>query len=142
MCVLRVFGKQLDPKKFLEHSSLPAYDSWREGEPRRFGAKFYGPTHDEGGFKVKVSGKEWTDLPGQVADALEFLETFRPDLSALAASSDVEQVYLDFPFASPASAEPPIYQSVFLPPKLLALAGELGVGIEISVYPQISEDAR
>jgi hypothetical protein len=30
---------------------------------------------------------------------------------------------------------------VFLPSKLLALVGELGVGIEVSVYPQISEDA-
>ncbi len=141
MCVLRVYGEHFDPQKFLEHSSLPAYESWCKGEPRRLGAKFYGRTHDEGGFKVNVSGKEWTDLQGQIADALEFLETFRRDLSALAASSDVEQVYLDFPFASPASAEPPIYQSVFLPPKLLALAGELGVGIEVSVYPQISKDA-
>ena len=140
MCVLRVYGTKLDATKFLEHSSLPAYDSWRQGELRRFGANFYGRTHDSGGFKVAVSSKEWTDLPSQIEDAVEFLETFRDDLRALVASPDVEQVWLDFPFASPASEKPPILQSVFLSPKLLALAGELGVGIEVSIYPPVSVD--
>jgi hypothetical protein len=86
-----------------------------------------------------VSRKEWTDLAGQIDDAVEFLGTFRDDLRALVAIPGVEHVWLDFPFASPASETLPLWQSVFLPPNLLALAGELGVGIEVSIYPPISD---
>ena len=142
MCVLRVYGKQFDPKKFLEHSGLPAYESWREGEPRLQGSKRWGPTHDSAGFKVDVSRKEWTDLAGQIEDALEFLGKFRHDLRALVATPGVEHVWLDFPFAFPASETAPLLQSVMLPPTLLAIAGELGVGIEVSIYPPISEGSQ
>ena len=139
MCVLRVHGKQFDPRMLLERSGLPAYDSWREGEPRQIDAKRRGPTHDSSGFKVDVSRKDWTDLPGQIEDALRFLEHFRDELRAIVATAGVECVELDFPFAVRASEQSPLLQSVFLPPNLLALAGELGVGIEVSVYPPISE---
>jgi hypothetical protein len=101
--------------------------------------KAVGPTHDSSGFKVDVSRKEWTDLSGQIEDAVEFLETFRDELRAIVATAGVQYLWLDFPFASRASENPPLLQSVFLPPNLLALAGELGVGIEVSVYPPISE---
>ena len=139
MCVLRVDGKQFDPRMLLERSRLPAYDSWREGEPRLLGAKLWRATHDSSGFKVDVSRKESTDLPGQIEDALRFLEQFKDELRAVVATAGVERVELDFPFAVRATEQPPFLQSVFLPPNLLALAGELGVGIEISVYPPISE---
>ena len=139
MCVLRVDGKQFDPRMLLERSRLPAYDSWREGEPRLIGAERWGAIHDSSGFKVDVSRKEWTDLPGQIEDALRFLEHFREELRTIVATAGVECVWLDFPFASRASENPPLLQSVFLPPNLLAFAGELGVGIEVSVYPPVSE---
>jgi len=141
MCVLRVEGKQFDPRMFLERSRLPAYESWLEGGPRLIGAKRWGATHDSSGFKVDVSRKEWTDLPGQIEDALRFLEHFRDELRAIVATPGVECVWLDFPFAVRATEHAPFLQSVFLPPNLLALAGELGVGIEVSVYPPISERA-
>lgn len=140
MCVLRVDGKQFDPRMLLERLQLPAYDSWLEGEPRQIGATRWGATHDSSGFKVDVSRKEWTDLPGQIADALRFLEHFRGELRAVVATPGVESVELDFPFAVRAE-HAPFLQSVFLPPRLLALAGELDVGIEVSVFPPISEAA-
>jgi hypothetical protein len=86
-----------------------------------------------------VSRKEWTDLPGQIEDALWFLEHFRDELRAIVATAGVECVELDFPFSVRASEQSPLAQSVFLPPNLLALAGELSVAIEVSVYPPIPE---
>src|SRR5580765_5278637 len=113
MCVLRVDGKQFDPRMLLERLRLPAYDSWREGEPRRIGAKRWGAIHDSSGFKVDVSRKEWTDLPGQIEDALRFLEHFKNELRVIVATAGVESVELDFPFAVRATEQPPFLQSVF-----------------------------
>jgi hypothetical protein len=141
MCVLRVDGSKFDPRAFLERSAIQAYEVWREGEPRRAGPKRLGPVHDSAGFKVDVSQKEWTNLAGQVEDAIAFLEQYREDLQVLTRTPSVAQVWLDFPFATPDTGEPPFLQSVFLPPRLLSLAGGLGVAVEVSIYPPVSDEA-
>ncbi len=141
MCVLRVYGGKFDPRAFLEHSAMQAYEVWREGEPRRAGPKRLGRIHDSAGFKVDVSQKEWTDLAGQVEEAIAFLEQYREDLQALRRTPGVAEVRLDFPFAVLDTGEPPLPQSVFLPPRLLSLAGGLGVAVEVSIYPPVSGEA-
>lgn len=141
MCVLRVYGSNFDPRAFLEHSTIHAYEVWREGELRRTGPKRLGPIHDSAGFKANVSNREWTDLAGQVDDAIAFLEQHREDLQVLIRTPGVAQVWLDFPFATPNSGEPPFLQSVFLPPQLLSLAGGAGCGVEVSIYPPVSDEA-
>jgi hypothetical protein len=90
---------------------------------------------------VDVSQKEWTNLAGQVEDAIAFLEQYRANLQALIQTPGVAQVWLDFPFAVPDTGEPPFLQSVFLPPRLLLLAGSPGVAVEVSVYPPVSGEA-
>jgi hypothetical protein len=138
---LRVSGSTFDARAFLQRSRIHAYEVWREGEPRRAGPKRLGLMHDSDGFKADVSTRAWTDLAGQVEDAIAFLEEYRGDLQVLIRTPGVARVWLDFPFAVPDTGEPPFLQSVFLPPGLLSLAGGLGVAIEVSIYPPVSDEA-
>jgi hypothetical protein len=96
MCVLRVYGSEFDPRAFLEHSGIRAYEVWREGEPRRAGPERLGPMHDSAGLKAEVSQRKCTDLAGQIEDAIAFLEQYREDLQALIRTPGVAQVWLDF----------------------------------------------
>ena len=134
MCILRVCGTDFDPRAFLQQSRLEAYEVWNEGEPQCAGSKLLGKTHRSAGFKTEVSVKDFTDLEGQIADAERYLETYADELRALLMTPGVTQVCIDFPFSSPDSEERPYVESIYLPPRLLMLAGGLGIGLEVSVY--------
>lgn len=135
MCVLRASGSGFTPEDYLRSSGLSPYQVYHRGEPRSPRSRPDGPRFEESGFKASVSDRGWSDLPGQIEDAIDFLRRHRDALERLRAAPGIEDVRLDFPYHLRIDGETVWAQFDYLPPTLLALAGALGVGIELSLYP-------
>ena len=142
MCVLRVSGERFDPSQFLAGSKLKPYSVFRAGEPR-FVSQSNGKLHEMSGFKVNVSQRSWDGLHGQVADAIAFLKKYKRSLSKLRLIRDVDDIRLDFPLDLRIDRKKVFTQFEYFPPELVSLAGALGCGLEMSIYPRdIKELAR
>jgi len=127
-CILRIGGTDLKPDDLLRESGLVAYRIDRKGELGLL--KNRGP-HQKSSVHVEVSSAGFDDLPGQVADAMTFLRAKESGLRAVVAFPGVEWAQLDFGVDHADVA----IDSKYLKPELLVLAGGLGLGIELSIYP-------
>lgn len=134
-CVFHVVGASFDPGPALEGSTLQPYAVFQSGDLVHPGSKKFTKRHESGGFKCEVSASG-RDLPQQVADAIAFLEAHHADLERLSVTSEVESMHLDFGHNLRIDGETCAAQFDRLPPRLLKLAGELGIGIELSLYPR------
>lgn len=110
-CVLRVEGKDFDAKAFVAANDFKVIRL------------------KDSSFNVDVSRREADDLPGQIQDALRFLESHADVLKALRSVRGVEMV-LDFGIAQKDVAA----QFVRLPSELVRRAAEIGAGLEVSLY--------
>jgi hypothetical protein len=135
MCVLRVTGTQFDADKYLEVSGLEAIKVFRRGEPR-FASKPDGKQLGFSGFNVAVSDAPWDGIGGQITDAIAFLKENGDAVRMLRAAPGVEDVRLDFPLDLRIDRVNIMSQFDYLSPELVSLAGALGLGIEISIYPR------
>ena len=135
MCVLRVSGRRFDPARFLTDSKLEACSVFRVGEPR-LKSRPHEAVHDKSGFNVEVSDSSWDGLPGQVADAIAFLRKHRRSLAKLSSMPDVEDITLDFPLDLRIDRKNVFTQFDHFPAELVSLAGALGLGLELSIYPR------
>jgi hypothetical protein len=136
MCVLLVTGTKFDPAKYLASSRLKPYSVFRAGEPRFPGSKAKDKVHEVSGFKIDVSRRSWESLVGQVVDAIAFLKTHRQTLATLRSIPEVEDIRLDFPLDLRIDREHVFAQFDYFPPELVALAGAIGCGLELSIYPR------
>jgi hypothetical protein len=139
MCVLRVSGKKFDPARYLATSQLKPYSVFRAGESR-FSSQPKGKIHGQSGFKVDVSRSPWDNLAGQVADAMAFLKKHKRTLLKLRSIPEVEDIRLDFPLILRIDREQVFAQFDYFPPALVSLAGALGCGLEVSIYPRDLEE--
>lgn len=135
MCVLRVSGQRFDPSQFLTGSKLKPYSVFRAGEPR-FASQPTGKRHEMSGFRVNVSRRSCDGLGGQVADAIAFLKKHKRALTKLRSIRDVEDIRLDFPLDLRIDRKKVFAQFDYFPPELVSLAGALGCGLEMSIYPR------
>jgi len=134
MCVLRASGPDFDPDAFLESSILSPTKVWYRGEPRLPRTRPDGPVVETSGLNVAVSDAEWSDLPAQVEDAERFLAFQRVELERLAATPGVSDLVLDFPIELRIGGSI-VAQFDRFPASLVRLAGELGLALELSLYP-------
>jgi len=118
----------MDPDALLRTTGLSAFRVDRKGEPRLL--KSHGP-FAHSAVHVDVSDAEFSDLAKQIEDAVAFLEVHAAALRSATAFPGVEQATLDFAVESREVA----IDSKYLPPDLLRRAGQLGIGVEISLYP-------
>lgn len=123
-------------RKFLEETDMPVYRSFEKGEIPTTGRK---RPYEEFGFSCEVSDREWTDLAGQIEDASQFLEKHRTSIFALRNTCEVDDLRLDFPYSLRLD-EHVCVQCDYLPPDFLKLAGEMGIGIAMSLYPPMDEE--
>lgn len=134
MCVLRVSGRKLEPERFLARSTLKPYSVFRMGEPvvKSRPDRVY----EASGFKVDVSRSSWDSLEGQVMDAVAFLKKHKQTLTQLQLSPEVEDIRLDFSIDLRVDRRKVFAQFDYFPPALVSLAGALGFGLELSIYPR------
>jgi len=139
MCVLRVSGKHFDVDGLLASSGLTPCKVFRAGEPLA-SSRPDGGRHEESGFTVEVSRGSWSSLAGQASDAVAFLQRHGDALTVLRAAPGVEDVRLDFPIDLRIDRDTVMAQFDYFPPELVSLAGALGLGLELSIYPADFEE--
>jgi hypothetical protein len=133
MCVLRVTGRQFDVDSYVVRSGLTAVKIFRAGEPRS--ARPDGRRCGLSGFTVDVSRHPPNNLPAQITDAIAFLKNHRGGLATLRAAPGVEDMRLDFPVNLRIDYRKTMAQFDYFPPELVSLAGAVGLGLELSIYP-------
>lgn len=124
-CVLRAIGDSFQVDKFLKKSSLMPCNVFRKGE-RKSDNRFWNTS----GMTVVVSDSSGDELTLQIKDAIEFLRANRDELSRLRGFDGLEEMGLDFGIYGKNC----FLQSSEFPAELIALAGDLEMGIELSVY--------
>ena len=123
--VLHASGEEFAVDDFLAHSDLRPYRIHHRGEPSRRSQR-----HSESGLSLDVSSADG-DLNAEVADAIKFLVKHESEIQRLQHFPGVTDMRLDFGYYRRAG----IVQFDFLSPELIAQAGKLGIGIELSLYP-------
>jgi len=123
-CVLRVSGRDFEINSFLIGSSL---GSCFIKPAKRLASRL--TERKKTTFNFDVSSADG-DLHIEVADALLFLDRHHDELQQLRTLPGVEKLTLDFGCWQ---RDVPAYFS-YLPAELLARAGKLGLGIELSLY--------
>jgi hypothetical protein len=131
MCVLHVKSESVSLAEFLRETMLPVYQSHEKGDIRARGKR---EPYGDYGFSCNVSEREWTDLAGQIEDAHQFLRQYENELRTLISSHAIDDIRMDFPYSCRLD-ERISMQCDYFPPEFLYLAGNLGIGIELSHYP-------
>ncbi len=130
-CVLRASGTNFDVDSFLKGSSLSALTVFHRGEVQFPTSTVSQRKSEHSGMNVSVSTREFSDLRGQIEDAVGFLSDNKEEMRRLCDFSGLERIDLDFPVED----RDAVRQSDGFPPRLLSLLGELRIGLIVSRYP-------
>jgi len=128
-CFLRVYGDELNVKDLIATFKLSPSKVWEKGLPRFRNNP--NKLNKNSGLNIQISKAEWNEFEKQKKDAVEFLREHKHIMSSVASYSGVEGAYLDFGIEWRNVS----VQSDSFPPSLIVLAGQIGLGIEISQYP-------
>jgi hypothetical protein len=132
-CVLRASGSNFDVDEFLKTSTFDVLTLFRRGEVQS-------PTSSVtrksaySGMNVSVSAREFSELRGQIDDAVEFCSENGRELKRLREFPGLEKMDIDFPIED----RDVVFQRDAFPHQLLLLLGELGIGLIISRLPMQS----
>ena len=126
-CVLRVSGRDFDVDSFLNELALKPLVVSHRGEQQYPGSR----VEERSGMNLSVSEREFSDLPGQIEDAVRFLKQNAKELERLRDFQGVERIALDFPVQDRDVA---VQRDTF-PPELMSLMGTLRISLAISRYP-------
>jgi hypothetical protein len=131
-CVLRVAGREFDVDAYIQRGALVPSAVYRRGEAR-FPTLPRARTNSRSGFSIVVSKRPFSDFEGQVREALAFLEKERRAVQALRRRKGVEGATLDFGV----ERRPDVAVQVQgFPEDLVRLAGQLGLALDLSFYPE------
>ena len=124
-CIFRAIGFDFNVNDFLSRSTLKPYKIWRKGEHKT-------PTHinKASGLQLVASEADMDEVPQQIADSIEFLRLHHDELEKLQQYDGAETLILDFGIED----RNDVLQCDRFPPELLRLAGNLGIGSEITRY--------
>ncbi len=122
-CVLRATGSTFAVDEFLAKSSLQPITVFHQGQKQSSKSR---PMNASG---FHAGG--FSNLQGQIADAVQFVEQNQDELSRLVRFPGVENVSVDFGIEERNVAA----QSERFPPNLLRMLGSLGIFLEFNLYP-------
>jgi hypothetical protein len=132
-CMLRISGSDLDVKAMLAQHPLPVNAFWKKGDARVLKGKF----HTDSGASVVVSEADFDQFDLQIAEATEFLESHASTIASIVAYPGTEEVLFDFGIAL---YENHVAMSSYLPPRLIQLAANAGIGVMLSHYACSGDD--
>ena len=123
-CIFRASGEDFEIDRFLARSGLRPSRTHHRGD-----VGIRARPLAESGFILKVSDADGC-LPAEIADTIQFLSANEGELEKLRDFPGVTDMRLDFGIYRRDVAA----QVDYFPPDLLARAGRLGIGIELSIY--------
>lgn len=129
-CVLRVSGACFDVDEFLKTSTLDVLTAFHRGGTQ-FPASSITRKNEFSGMSVSVSTREFSDLSGQIEDAIRFLSENERELMRLRDFPGIDRLELDFPIEE----REVVYQRDAFPHLLLSMLGNLHIGLAVSRYP-------
>lgn len=122
-CVLRATGDNFQFSDFLRDSTFEPCNVFRKGERKSASSVW-----ETSGITVDVSSED--DFSAQVEDAIVFLETNRAEMLRLKQFAGLEELSLDFGV----NGKDSFLQSYLFPFKLIHLASEFVLELEVSIY--------
>jgi hypothetical protein len=132
-CYLRVSGRRFDVDAYLRlRTALAPTAVHRRGTPVFPSSQAKGRKHTRSGLNVQVSGRSFENFAGQLRDAERFLRMYLRALRALRRFPGVEGAVLDFGVAR---REDVVVQGEVFSEAVVALAGRIGLALELSHYP-------
>jgi hypothetical protein len=135
-CILQAFGDDFDVDSFIASVPLQIDSFWRKGE-KRFPQSATSKINETSGVRVVASEADISQLAEQIEDVTTFLRNNLEQVKLLASFPGVKTAALDFG----AEVYPTTNLASFtFPSALLALAGEAGVSLCLSVYPIDEEE--
>lgn len=138
-CILTIRGEHLNIEDFIQTTGLKPYKKFFKGEPR-IRTNPEGKKHPFSGLSIKVSDADFNQLDKQIEDTIQFLRSNKEKLQYISTTKEVDFATLDFAIEIRIDLERVVYQFEHFPSELLKLAGNLGIGLDISLYPPPSED--
>ena len=129
-CVLRASGTYFDVDEFLKTSTLDVLTAFHRGAVQ-FPISSLTRKSEYSGMSVSVSTRDFSDLRGQIEDAVSFLLENDQELRRLRDFPGLERMDLDFPVED----RDLVYQRDAFPHQLLSLLGSLRIGLIISRQP-------
>ena len=134
-CILRISGTDLSLDE-LEKIKFAPDSTWQKGTPK-ISNKPDGKKYMSTGARYIVSDADFDEFDIQKNEAIDFLNKNKRMIEEVIKLPSVEDASLDFGIERRDVA----VQCDYFQPELLKLAGNLGLGIELSQYP-IDEDER
>lgn len=130
-CILRAGGKNFDVETFMGQCHLQLDSFWKKGERRFPKSTSNVKLNESSGVRFVVSEADFSELPQQIEDAIEFFIQHKADIEKLTAFPGIEGAVVDFG----AEIHPPGWSSFTFPPKFMLLAGAANVSLCVSIYP-------
>lgn len=111
--------------------SFEAYLIYHKGEPMKRGKR--GALHPDSGFSVDLGPEDSDDLGRQIEVAAAFIDRHYDELKQIHGADDLR---LDFGYEARRDRDGLrlFVQCDYFPPEFLRKCGELGLGIELSLY--------
>ena len=134
-CILRITGVKFDVDAFVTKSKVRPYKIFYKGEAR-IKTKPHGAKSAHSGLAIEVSKAAMDDFKGQIKDAIRFLARNREKLRYISKFKEIQHAVLDFGITRKIDGDVPLIGSHLLPNRLLQLAGEAGVSVELSFYAE------
>ncbi|MEO7922288.1 MAG: hypothetical protein ABIR30_01285 [Chitinophagaceae bacterium] len=120
--------------EFITKSKLRFYRKSYKGEPR-FKTKPDGDKLTFSLISIQTSKADFNNLSKQIADTIRFLKRNKDKLGHIALTKEIDHAVLDFGIDLRIDRKKVLYQSDIFPNNLLKLAGDIGLDIELSIYP-------
>lgn len=133
-CNLVILGKNLDIDTFIAKSKLRGYSKHYKGQPM-FKSKPQGKQLTHSRIATQTSSAGFNNLDKQIKDTIKYLKRHGDKLNLIRETKEVELAILDFGIDLRIDNKKILLQSDRFPNQLLKLAGDIGLGIELSIYP-------
>jgi hypothetical protein len=133
-CILTIGGRNFDVDTFTDTTKLRPYKKSYKGQPK-FKTKPDGKKLNRSSLSIETSKADFDNFKKQVADTIRFLKRNKDKLAHVAATKGVDYAVLDFGIDLRIDKKKVLTQSDKFPSELLKLAGDLGLDIELSIYP-------
>jgi len=138
-CNLVILGKDFDIDAFLAKSKLRGFFKAYKGEPR-FKSKPEGTKLEHSRIAIQTSKADWDELDKQIKDTIRYLKRHKDKLCYIKQVKEIDLALLDFGINLRIDRKKVLLQSDRFPSELLKLAGEIGLDIELSIYPIDMQD--
>lgn len=131
-CGLSIIGVKLDIDTFVKKSQIDGFKKSYKGEPIN---AVNSRVSKYSFVSIVTSDADFNDIIGQINDTLMFLEKYRENLKHIATTEGIDYATINFGVDSTIS-EDSLTQNFYFPIELVKICGELGIGIELSIYKE------